>query len=198
MSTNVNNTGLQTPILKPNFKWMLGNANRSIAFGFGSGLTSVAPGTAGTLWAWALFLVADYIFFTPTIPTLLWALGAGFIWGCWACGCVSEELGKRDFGGIVWDEMIAFWLILTLITPTNLWMQILAFALFRFFDAVKPGPIGMIDRHFKNTESMDAPSSKFQILWRGFGIMIDDIAAALFTLLTLALVQMIAIHFSWI
>lgn len=197
MSTNVNNTSLNTPTLKPSFKWMAGNINRSIALGFGSGLTNLAPGTAGTLWAWAIFLVADYVFPISAMPALLWALGAGFIWGSWVCGCVSEELGKRDFGGIVWDEMIAFWLILALIMPTNLWIQILAIALFRFFDAVKPGLIGMIDRHFKNTTSTDTPSTKPQIIWRGFGIMIDDIAAALFTILTLALIQMIAIHFSW-
>jgi len=73
-------------------------------------------------------------------------------------------------------------------------MQILAFALFRFFDAVKPGPIGMIDRHFKNRENLDAPSTQAQIWWRGFGIMIDDFAAALFTLVVLAIVQIIAMH----
>ena len=194
---NVNNATLQTSNIKPDFRWMLGRMNRTIAFGFGSGLSTIAPGTAGTLWAWAIFLVADYFFPLATMPAILWALGAGFIWGCWICGCVSEELGKRDFGGIVWDEMVAFWIILSLIMPTNLWMQILAFALFRFFDAIKPGPIGMIDRYFKKTENSDAPSSKAQMLWRGFGIMIDDLAAALFTILLLALVQMIAIHSVW-
>lgn len=176
---------------------MLRSANRTIAFGFGSGLSNIAPGTAGTLWAWAIFLVADYFIPLATIPSILWALGTGFIWGCWICGYVSEELGKRDFGGIVWDEMMAFWIILAFIMPTNLAMQTLAFALFRFFDAIKPGPIGMIDRYFKNTENSDTPSSKAQMLWRGFGIMIDDLAAALFTILLLALLQMIAIHFSW-
>ena len=75
--------------------------------------------------------------------------------------------------------------------PANLWMQMLAFALFRFFDAVKPGPIGMIDRHFKHLEDGDlsSPSSFGVVLWRGFGIIADDLAAALFTLLTIALVQ---------
>ena len=75
--------------------------------------------------------------------------------------------------------------------PANLWVQMLAFALFRFFDAVKPGPIGMIDRHFKHLEGGDysSPSSVRLILWRGFGIIADDLAAALFTLLTIALVQ---------
>jgi len=80
---------------------------------------------------------------------------------------------------------------LIFITPANLWMQILAFALFRFFDAVKPGPIGMIDRHFKHLENGDhsSPSSFGTVLWRGFGIIADDLAAALFTLLPIALVQ---------
>ena len=75
--------------------------------------------------------------------------------------------------------------------PANLWVQILAFALFRFFDAAKPGPIGMIDRHFKHLELGDnpSPSSAGLILWRGFGIIADDLAAAFFTLLTIALMQ---------
>jgi phosphatidylglycerophosphatase A len=100
-------------------------------------------------------------------------------------------LGKKDFGGIVWDEIVAFWLVLIFIMPAGLWVQMLAFALFRFFDAVKPGPIGMIDRHFKYLEDGDhASSSSFSVvLWRGFGIIADDLAAALFTLLTIALVQ---------
>ena len=194
MNNTVHHTAEQTFILKPNFKWMLGSVNRVLAFGFGSGLSTMAPGTAGTLWAWALYLIADYIFPLSPTSTSLWVLGAGFIWGCWICGSVSEELGKRDFGGIVWDEMIAFWIILAFIIPTSLWMQILAFAVFRFFDAVKPGPIGMIDRHFKNRENLDTPSTQAQIWWRGFGIMIDDLAAALSTLLVIALIQIIVIY----
>ena len=194
MNHNVNNITSQELTFKPNLKWMLSSLNRVLAFGFGSGLSAIAPGTAGTLWAWAIFLIADYIFPLSDTSTLLWVLGAGFIWGCSICGFASEELGKRDFGGIVWDEMIAFWIILAFIMPTNLWMQILAFAVFRFFDAVKPGPIGMIDRHFKDRENVDAPSTQAQIWWRGFGIMIDDFAAALFTLVVLAIVQIIAMH----
>jgi len=74
--------------------------------------------------------------------------------------------------------------------PTNIWMQIIAFALFRFFDAIKPGPIGMIDRHFKNTSSNSTQrSTLLQIIWRGFGIVVDDLAAAFCTLLAIALIQ---------
>jgi phosphatidylglycerophosphatase A len=170
----------------PSLSWVFKKPSRALAFGMGSGLAPFAPGTAGTLWAWAAFLLGNYFLSTEA---WLWIIGLGILLGCWICGQVSEELGKKDFGGIVWDEVVAFWLVLILIMPTNLWVQILAFALFRFFDAVKPGPIGMIDRHFKHVEDGNdaVPSSLKQILWRGFGIIADDLAAAFFTLLTIAL-----------
>ena len=173
--------------IKPNLRWVLQTASRTIAFGFGSGLSPMAPGTAGTLWAWTAFLIGEYFLSTEDF---LWIIAGGLLIGCWVCGQVSEELGKKDFGGIVWDEIIAFWIVLILITPANFWIQAAAFVLFRFFDAVKPGPIGMIDRHFKNFDDNNlAPSSPLQILWRGFGIMVDDLAAAFCTLLPIALFQ---------
>jgi phosphatidylglycerophosphatase A len=176
-----------TADVKPNFKWIFQTASRTLAFGFGSGLSPVAPGTAGTLWAWAAFLLGEYFLSTEDF---LWIIGGGILLGCWICGHVSEELGKKDFGGIVWDEIVAFWLVLIFIMPTNIWMQVIAFALFRFFDAAKPGPIGMIDRHFKNIVSDNNRRSTYpQIIWRGFGIMVDDLAAAFCTLLVMALIQ---------
>jgi phosphatidylglycerophosphatase A len=179
----------------PSFAWVFKKPTRALAFGLGSGLAPFAPGTAGTLWAWAMFLLGDYFLPTEAWP---WIIGTGILMGCWICGQVSEELGKKDFGGIVWDEVIAFWLVLVFIMPTNLWVQILAFALFRFFDAVKPGPIGMIDRHFKHLEGGEdaSPSSKELIFWRGFGIIADDLAAAFFTLLTITLAQIGLSYFS--
>lgn len=176
--------------IKPNFQWMLQTASRTLAFGFGSGLSPIAPGTVGTLWAWAAFSLGEYFLSTEDF---LWIIAGGILLGCWICGQVSEELGKPDFGGIVWDEIVAFWIVLIFITPTNFWIQAAAFALFRFFDAVKPGPIGMIDRHFKNSDIHPLMSSTtLQILWRGFGIMVDDLAAAFFTLLLIALFQTLA------
>ena len=184
----MNNPKQQASTVKPNFKWVFSSPSRVIAFGFGSGLAPIAPGTVGTLWAWAAYLIAEYFL---SNQELLWVIGGGVLLGCWICGQVSEELGKKDFGGIVWDEIMAFWLVMSLIMPTNIWMQIIAFALFRFFDAAKPGPIGMIDRYFKNTEGNHhlSRSSLAEILWRGFGIIADDFAAAFFTLLTMTLVQ---------
>jgi phosphatidylglycerophosphatase A len=181
-------TNLQHTVeVKPTFKWVFQTASRTIAFGFGSGLSPVAPGTAGTLWAWAAFLVGEYFLSTEDF---LWIIGGGILLGCWVCGQVSEELGKKDFGGIVWDEIVAFWLVLIFIMPTNIWMQAIAFALFRYFDAMKPGPIGIIDRHFKDTATDHSKrSSLLQVIWRGFGIVIDDLAAAFCTLLIIALLQ---------
>jgi len=185
------NTQAKTPSssnFNPSFRWVFSKPSRALAFGLGSGLSPFAPGTAGTLWAWAVFLLGEYFLSTAA---WWWIIGACILLGCWICGQVSEELGKKDFGGIVLDEIVAFWLVLIFIMPANLWIQILAFALFRFFDAVKPGPIGMIDRHFKHLEDGDDsfPSSLGLILWRGFGIIADDLAAAFFTLLTITLLH---------
>jgi phosphatidylglycerophosphatase A len=181
-------TNIQHPVeVKPNFKWVFQTASRTIAFGFGSGLSPLAPGTVGTLWAWAAFLIGEYFFSTEDF---VWIIGGGILLGFWICGQVSEELGKKDFGGIVWDEIVAFWLVLIFIMPTNIWMQAIAFGLFRLFDAMKPGPIGMIDRYFKDQSSVSTQRSTYlQIIWRGFGIVIDDLAAAFCTLLVMALIQ---------
>ena len=190
MNTELN----QSASVKPSVKWILGSASRTIAFGFGSGLSPIAPGTAGTLWAWASFLIGSYFL---TTANWLWIIGAGILLGCWVCGQVSEELGKKDFGGIVWDEVVAFWLILALTMPMTIWMQALAFGVFRFFDAAKPGPIGLIDHHFKHLEENNnqAPSNIKQTLWRGFGIIADDLAAAFLTYLVIVAVQ-VAIQLS--
>ena len=193
MNTPANNSSTPTPI--PNFRWVLSKPSRVLAFGLGSGLAPFALGTAGTLWAWAAFLLGEYFLSTGA---LLWITIVGIVLGCWICGQVSEELGKKDFGGIVWDEIVAFWLVLIVIMPANIEIQSLVFALFRFFDAVKPGPIGMIDRHFKYLESDhdSSPSDFKQIMWRGFGIIADDLAAAIFTLITIVLLQVALGYFS--
>ena len=140
--------------------------SRWIALGMGSGLSSVAPGTAGTLWAWALFLIGQ-----RWLPE--WALGtivvAGFVVGIWASERTAHDLGEDDHGAIVWDEMIAFWLIL-LFVPAGFGSQFIAFLLFRLFDIVKPPPIRYFDRTIKT----------------GFGVMLDDLIAAFYTLLLFA------------
>ncbi|HWS75809.1 MAG TPA: phosphatidylglycerophosphatase A [Quisquiliibacterium sp.] len=145
---------------------MRAKLSRLVALGFGSGLSPVAPGTVGTLWAWLSWLVIGQWFEGPAL--LLLPL-AGFAIGVVACGRTARAMGVPDHGAIVWDEIVAFWLVLALI-PAGYGWQFAGFVLFRFFDIVKPPPIRRFDRTLKG----------------GFGVMFDDILAAFYTLLVLA------------
>lgn len=163
------------------FAWMLGSVDRTIALGFGSGLSRFAPGTAGTLFAWIFFWVMQAFFSQSGIIILLLV---GFLYGCWACGICSKDLGRPDHGSIVWDEIIAFWLILLWFGSASLVIQSIAFALFRLFDASKPWPINRVDQYFKrNTQT----NSVQAIIWHGFGIIVDDLIAAIFTIIIVLL-----------
>jgi phosphatidylglycerophosphatase A len=152
---------------------MLRHPARWIALGFGSGLAPKAPGTVGTLWAWLAFLVFDRWLGAAGWG---WVIGASLVLGVWACARTARELGLADPGAIVWDEVIAFWTVLWLLMPASLLAQVSAFALFRYFDAVKPGPVGWTDRRFKAARGA----------LQGVGIIADDLVAALCTLLVIA------------
>jgi len=163
---------------KPTWRFMLSHPAHAIALGFGSGLSPVAPGTAGTLWAWLAFVVLQ-----PHLSNREWALllFAGLLVGWWACTVTARDLGVADPAPVVWDEVLAFWAVLWLVTPASWWTQLAAFALFRFFDAAKPGPVAWADELFKGRRGQP-------IGWRqGFGILFDDLVAALCTLLAFAL-----------
>jgi phosphatidylglycerophosphatase A len=154
---------------------MAAHPARWIALGFGSGLAPRAPGTVGTLWAWAAFLLVDRWVASAAWPGLI---AAGLLVGWWACTECARDLGVGDPGAIVWDEVIAFWIVLWLLMPAGLAEQALAFALFRLFDAAKPGPVRWADQRFKATGPIG---------WaQGFGILLDDLVAAGLTLLVLA------------
>ncbi len=161
------------PIVRPTWAFVLSHPAHFIALGAGSGLSRVAPGTAGTLWAWAAFVVLQ-----PFMSDLGWAtlIGVGTLVGWWACTVTAQHMRVADSGHIVWDEVVAFWLVLWLVTPAGFWGQLAAFALFRFFDAVKFGPMAWADQTFKGF----GPRG-------GFGILLDDFAAAGCTLLVIAL-----------
>ena len=160
------------PIHHPGIAFMASHPAHAIALGFGSGLPRFAPGTVGTLWGWAAFVVMQ-----PWMTDVRWAwlIGLGTLIGWWACTVTARHMRIADSGHIVWDEIIAFWLVLWLVSPAGLWAQFVAFALFRFFDAVKFGPMAWADRRFKGF----GPRG-------GFGILLDDFAAALCTLLVIA------------
>lgn len=163
---------------RPSLRFMLGHPARWLALGLGSGLVRWAPGTVGTLWAWAAFVLLNrWLDDRGWALLLLASLGLGW----WACTRTARELAVADPGAIVWDEVLAFWLVLWLVMPTGLLGQAVAFALFRFFDAVKPGPVRWADQRYK-LRSGEA------IGWRqGWGILFDDLVAALCTLLVIAL-----------
>jgi len=159
--------------MRPTLGFMTQHPAHWIALGFGSGLSPIAPGTVGTLWAWASWW-AFHEHFTQLEWGLLLALST--LLGWWACKLTAEHMGIADPGSIVWDEVLAFWLILWLLAPSTFLTQCFAFALFRYFDAAKPGPVAWADRLFKGFG------------WRGaLGILLDDFVAAFCTLLCFAL-----------
>jgi phosphatidylglycerophosphatase A len=169
---------VRTAPRKPTVRFLLSHPAHIMALGFGSGLSPVAPGTVGTLWAWLAFLVIE-----PRMTQSQWAmlLVAGLVVGWWACTITARNLGMADPSPVVWDEVIAFWLVLWLVMPVGLWGQLVAFVLFRVFDAAKPGPVAWADQLFKGKRGQP-------IGWaQGFGIIFDDLVAALCTLLVIAL-----------
>lgn len=172
------NPPLAAAPVKPSARFMLRHPAHVIALGFGCGLSPIAPGTVGTLWAWLSFLVLQ-----PHLSDVHWALllAVGTLVGWWACTVTARHLNTADPSAIVWDEVLAFWAVLWLVLPGGLWAQVGAFALFRFFDAAKPGPVAWADSLFKGRRGRP-------VGWaQGFGILFDDVVAALCTLLVIAL-----------
>jgi phosphatidylglycerophosphatase A len=153
----------------PTIAFLVRHPAHFIAMGFGVGLAPVAPGTFGTLVAIPLSLLlharagaAEYIA----------AIVIAFVAGAWASQVTGRNLGVPDHGAIVVDEIAAFLLVLFFVGPD--WNRVaFAFLIFRLFDIVKPPPIRQLDAAMKN----------------GVGVMLDDLLAAGYTLIVLALWQ---------
>jgi len=171
------------PRARPTARFMLAHPAHIIALGAGSGLSRVAPGTVGTLWAWIAFLVLQQ-WLSPA--AMGWLILASLPIGWWACSVTARDMGVADPGSIVWDEVLAFWLVLWLVMPVGLLGQCLAFVLFRYFDAAKPGPVGWADRLVQHE---CAATDRGRWAAAGFGILFDDLVAAFCTLLVIALWQ---------
>lgn len=139
-----------------------------LAVGMGTGLSRYAPGTAGTLMA------VPFAVLLAQLPLPLYWLAVGLLWlaGVYLCGAASRMLGRADPGNIVWDEMVGYWLTVSLLPPTWTWW-LAAFVLFRVFDILKPWPIRVLEQRVKG----------------GLGIMLDDLVAAVYSMLTLAVLQ---------
>ncbi len=136
-----------------------------LAFGFGSGLAPRAPGTAGTVAA------VPFAILLKALPSVaFWPVWVALaLLGIWLCGVTARRLGEHDHGGIVWDEMVGYWLAVALVPMHWAWL-LAGFVLFRVFDILKPWPIRALDRR----------------LGGGFGVMVDDIVAGAVTLALLA------------
>jgi len=157
---------------RPSLRFLFAHPFHFVALGFGSGLAPLAPGTIGTLVAFPIFWWLE-----PRVAPAGFLIGLGFLFvgGVWVCDYTARTLGIEDASCIVWDEIVAFLLVL-FFTPHELAWQAGAFALFRFFDALKPGPVRYIESRFHG----------------GFGIMVDDLVAAFLTLVCLTAGSLIA------
>lgn len=141
-----------------------------LALGLGSGLSPVAPGTAGTL------LTVPLVYFLQQQSLLIYLLATLFVLvtGSWICGYTARKLQVHDHSSIVYDEVAGF-LITMIMVPAGWYWMISGFVLFRFFDAIKPWPISWFDKNIDG----------------GFGIMLDDVIAGLISLCCLLLAQWI-------
>lgn len=150
----------------PTATWVFSDPGRILMFGLGSGLLRPGSGTWATLLAWLLWNVcapgSSDVYIGCFLLTSL-------LYGCWAADRVGKQLGVPDHVGIVWDEFVAFWLVLWFV-PHSLSAQAVAFVLFRIFDVTKPPPIRQADARMKG----------------GIGVMLDDLLAAGYTLLAMA------------
>ena len=170
----------------PNLRFLIAHPAHFIACGFGSGLTSFAPGTAGTLFAWLTYPLLRVAY--PVDASFGLFLIFMALFGTWCVHVTGRHLGEHDHGAIVWDEILPFWALLMFIPPAliesphgvflsvaGLAWQAGAFVLFRIFDIVKPPPASYFDTRIRNA----------------FGVMMDDVVAAAYALLTLALLRLV-------
>src|SRR2546423_4502331 len=131
--------------------------------GFGVGLVRLIPGTFGTLAAipiyWALALVM------PPLAVAFLAIPLFFL-GVWACDRTGRDLGVEDHNAMVFDEIVAF-LPLAAVSSASWMLQAVAFVLFRLFDIWKPFPIRELEKRVRG----------------GLGVMLDDVAAAMYAYL---------------
>jgi len=130
------------------------------ALGFGAGCSPRAPGTAGTLVGVLIYLPLQWLPWQVYAGMLVLLFGLGI----WLCGATARALRVHDHPGIVWDEIVGF-LATMWLAPTGWGWVLLGFGLFRLFDIWKPWPIRLLDRR----------------LGGGTGIMLDDLAAAVYS-----------------
>ncbi len=146
---------------------LLLNPAHLLSLGFGSGLSPKMPGTMGTVIAIPLYLL---------LPEMNWKIyltiiiGA-FLIGIFLCGYTAKALNVHDHPGIVWDEIVGYFITMFMVPKEWIWI-LFGFLLFRLFDIWKPWPISIADKRLKG----------------GFGIMLDDVIAGLFALFIIQII----------
>jgi phosphatidylglycerophosphatase A len=144
----------------------LRNPIHFLALGFGSGLLHPAPGTWGSLVG---VIVGALLLPWLDAKTFFILTALCFFLGIWLCERTSHDMGVHDHGSIVWDEIVAVFLVLLVVPEVSLFWCAVAFVTFRLFDILKPYPIRYFDEKLTN----------------GFGIMVDDILAAGYSILVI-------------
>ena len=147
--------------ISPDRHFLLRHPAHFLALGCGTGLAAKAPGTIGTLAALPLF---GALMLLPEASHLA-VIALLFLIGIPICQIAGNGLGVSDHGSSVWDEIVAMLLVLEF-TPRHWTWWLAAFLLFRLFDIWKPFPIRQCDARLKG----------------GFGVMFDDLLAALYAI----------------
>ncbi len=147
-------------VVWPTLSQVICHPSYFIAFGFGIGLIRPGSGTWGSLLAavmWPALLA-----WLPE-PMLGIFIVLAFVLGCIACDRTGRRLGVDDHVGMVWDEIVAVWMLLWAL-PSHTYVVVIAVILFRVFDVAKPFPIRTVDASVKG----------------GLGVMLDDVVAAIY------------------
>jgi phosphatidylglycerophosphatase A len=127
------------------------------------GYSPFAPGTIGSLFALAVYLLTDF-----SLPAHFAIIIIGTLLGIHAATAAEKNLGEKDSKKIVIDEFVGFY-ISVFYLPKSLYFALAAFLLFRFFDILKPFFISKLEKTLKN----------------GLGVMADDILAGIYANLVL-------------
>lgn len=163
--------------MRPDLKFLLSHPAHFIALGFGAGLAPFAAGTWGTLAAFPIYWLLVLVMQPLAIALLCVPL---FFIGVWASATTARNMKVKDPNAICWDEIVAFLPLLAL-THDSIALQVLAFFAFRLFDVVKLPPASWVDQHVEG----------------GFGIMLDDLFAAMYTYVVIGIAVIAAQKMGW-
>jgi phosphatidylglycerophosphatase A len=130
---------------------------------FGAGLLPLTPGTWGSLAALPFAWIVHWLFGWLGLAVATVAIAA---LGAWASERLITLAGRKDPGQAVVDEVAGMFLTLLLV-PRTWWAYAIGFVLFRIADIVKPFPADWCDKNLNG----------------GVGVMADDLAAALWSML---------------